>query len=196
LIVGGIDPGIASGAFAVVYVVGQHKHVELTVDLKTSVKLDTGERWQKIWSAWDEMLVGIEALGIEEQTRTWIGKSERGQTNAAALLCQEAVGLARGWALSRKIPVYMITPQDVKKAVLGTGSGTKDQVQLAIARLCSGSALSFPTSSHENDAVAVALATAARLHYDRVIQKAGGTCPIHPRRKASRTSKTRTSKRR
>jgi len=76
-----------------------------------------------------------------------------------------ALGHARGIILlalmQRDIPIFEYSPREVKKAVVGNGNATKQQVRYMIGKL-----LNLDTSKHRDDA-ADALAV-AMCHYHRM----------------------------
>ena len=76
-----------------------------------------------------------------------------------------AVGQARGVVLlaagQRGVPCAGYTPQQVKRAVCGSGRAQKDQVQRMVARLL-GLARP-PTPDHAADALAVAICHANQV---------------------------------
>ncbi len=92
-----------------------------------------------------------------------------------------ALGHARGVILlagaTGGIPVHEFPPADVKKAVTGTGSATKEQVQFMVARLLRLAAPPSPVDA--SDAVAVALTLGLRVHlptYSALRERPGAPC--------------------
>jgi crossover junction endodeoxyribonuclease RuvC len=69
------------------------------------------------------------------------------------------LGMARGVALLaaalRKIPVFEYTPADVKKAVVGNGRASKEQVQKMIKLLCGLSTIPEPEDAADGLAIAI-----------------------------------------
>ncbi len=95
-----------------------------------------------------------------------------------------AVGQARGVALlaaaRRGIPCFDYTPQAVKKAVCGSGSAGKDQVQRMVASLLG--LPEPPTPDHAADAFAVAICHAGGAGTREAVAAIGerplGTAPV------------------
>lgn len=85
-----------------------------------------------------------------------------------------AVGQARGVAVlaagQRGIPCLSYTPQQVKGAVCGSGTASKDQVQHMVQRLLSLAEL--PSPDHAADALAVALCHASRAPLAEAVMRA------------------------
>jgi crossover junction endodeoxyribonuclease RuvC len=91
------------------------------------------------------------------------------------------IGLARGVsilaAVNKQIPTTEYTPREIKKAITGNGSASKNQVEYMVRMLLKRSTI--PKFLDVSDALAVAL-----CHYQRLI----GCFPIVSKHKQSRTS--------
>jgi crossover junction endodeoxyribonuclease RuvC len=149
MIVIGIDPGIANTGFGVVRTAGQRM-----VALDGGV-IETGEddrieqRLGKLHEALAELVRWHEpkAMALEE---LFFGKNV-----ASALSVGEARGVALLAAASNGVRCFDYTPQAVKKAVCGSGSADKGQVQRMVASLLR--LPEPPTPDHAADAFAVAI---------------------------------------
>lgn len=98
------------------------------------------------------------ALAIED---TFLAKNFK-----SALKLGQARGVALLAAEFHRIPVFEYTPTAVKRAVVGYGGATKDQIQQMVSRL-----LQLPsvlTSEHAADAAAVAI---CHLHSARFLER-------------------------
>ncbi len=84
------------------------------------------------------------------------------------------LGHARGVILlaaeQRTVAIRELTPTAIKKAVAGTGAGTKEQVQFMVTRLLR--LKSAPKPADAADGVAAALAFLLGAHVERVIRMA------------------------
>ena len=80
------------------------------------------------------------------------------------------LGHARGVILlaaeQRGVPVFELAPAEIKKAVVGTGAATKEQVQFMIMRLLR--LRSVPQPNDAADGVAAALAHVMSAHVPRI----------------------------
>ena len=165
----GVDPGLAHVGAAVVDVGGARPVVVCTRPLRTTPSLPEDARWRSIALDLVEMIRDYHptAVGVEAQRGAWLGRARRGETNSDALATIECVGLVRGIAAIYDLPVLMVEPSTVKIAVLGRGGGRagKDAVIAAVRRLFVG----CPTActSHQADAMAIALAVGRRLRRAR-----------------------------
>ena len=94
----------------------------------------------------------INTLGIED---VFVSKNAR-----SALVLGHARGSAIVAAIQAKVAVHEFTPRQIKLAVTGTGSATKDQVQYMVKTLLH---LKEMPPVDAADALAVALTTASSL---------------------------------
>jgi Holliday junction resolvasome RuvABC endonuclease subunit len=170
VIVGGVDPGLAHCGIARVDVTGQTPRLLSWEVIETPAQMCIERRWLRIYRALDEALVNVNAVGIEEQRGAWLGAAREGGTNADALRNLECVGLARGWALARRLPVIAVEPVQAKIALLGPHSmqAKKKQIRARVREL-SGQDL----PEHAADAVAIAIAAAPKLIFERALAAVG-----------------------
>ena len=110
------------------------------------------------------------------------GVSELMQRHAPEVLCVEDVfyarnvrttvtlGHARGVILlageQHRVRVYELAPAEIKKAVVGSGAATKDQVQFMLARLLRLKSAPRPADAADGVAAALAFMMGAHLHGD------------------------------
>jgi crossover junction endodeoxyribonuclease RuvC len=152
----GIDPGTASTGYGVVHLRGQRlvaldggvisTHAKEPVELRlASLSAELGT----LIDAHRPAAIAVEEIFLSRNTRSAF-----------------AVGQARGAALAlagaRGVPCFSYTPQAVKLAVCGSGSGQagKDQVKRMVTALL---ALERPPATdHTADALAVAICHAHR----------------------------------
>jgi crossover junction endodeoxyribonuclease RuvC len=155
VIVIGIDPGAANTGFGVVRTVGARMVALDGGVIETPPNLQAEGRLARVHSSLCELLDWHEpkAMALED---LFFGR------NVGSAL---AVGQARGVALlaaaQRRVPCFHYTPQAIKKAVSGSGSAGKEQVQRMVATLLG--LPEPPTPDHAADAFAVAICHAGRV---------------------------------
>ena len=151
MIVLGIDPGTACTGFGVVEGdgLGPVSLVECGV-IRTRPRDPLPARLQEIYEGVDELLERHrpDALSVED---VFYAKNVRTTV---------VLGHARGVVLlagqRRRVAIHEIPPAEIKKAVVGTGAATKEQVQFMLTRLLR--LKSAPQPSDAADGVAAALA--------------------------------------
>jgi crossover junction endodeoxyribonuclease RuvC len=165
VIVIGIDPGIANTGFAVVRTVGERMVALDGGVIETSGDQRIEQRLDRLHESLAELIRWHEpkAMALEE---LYFGKNV-----SSALSVGEARGVALLAAAANAVPCFDYTPQAVKKAVCGSGSADKGQVQRMVATLLG--LPEPPAPDHAADAFAVAIchagAAAARYaeHFGR-----------------------------
>jgi crossover junction endodeoxyribonuclease RuvC len=149
MIVIGIDPGIANTGFGVVRAVGQRMVALDGGVIETSDDERIERRLGKLYESLGELISWHEpkAMALED---LFFGKNV-----ASALSVGEARGVALLAAAGNAVPCFDYTPQAVKKAVCGSGSADKEQVQRMVASLLG--LPEPPSPDHAADAFAVAI---------------------------------------
>jgi crossover junction endodeoxyribonuclease RuvC len=155
VIVIGIDPGIANTGFGVVRTSGERMValdggvIEIPSDLSSEQRLirlhdSVGEliRWH------EPMAMALEELFF-------------GRNVSSAVSVGEARGVILLAAARHALPCFDYTPQAVKKAVCGSGSADKGQVQRMVASLLGLPAP--PAPDHAADAFAIAICHAGSV---------------------------------
>ena len=149
MIVIGIDPGTANTGFGVVRT-SDGRMVALDGGvIETESETSVEQRLAKLHDTLGE-LIGWhqpEAMALED---LFFGKNV-----ASAMSVGEARGVAMLAAAKHSLPCFDYTPQAVKKAVCGSGSADKGQVQRMVASLLG--LPEPPTPDHAADAFAVAI---------------------------------------
>jgi Holliday junction resolvasome RuvABC endonuclease subunit len=175
MIVLGWDPGTTNLAWAALSleprrtrVVG-HGVIGVSV---ADVEDDTGELLNelaaRIANVTEHTLPDV--VGYEAQAGAHAGHDQRGGLRSStARLVNDVTGMLRFAArvlFEEPVPVYAIQPQSAKVALLGRGtrSADKEQVRAGVRRMFGVSA-----SSHEADAVAIAVATVRRYRRDQAM---------------------------
>ena len=179
MIVIGIDPGMANTGFGVVRTAG-----ERIVALDGGV-IDTGadqpveKRLAKLHSAIGELIRWHEpkAMALEDLFFN--------RNVASALSVGQARGVAMLAAAEQGLPCFDYTPQAVKKAVCGSGSADKGQIQRMVASLLG--LPEPPAPDHAADAFAVAICHAGTAGSRRAAAHIGrprvGTTPAVARQR-------------
>ena len=154
MIVLGVDPGTRRTGLGTVRVDGRRETMLGVETVRLGADLDHALRLQRIYEGVlaaidahhpDEVAVELPFMGKNAQSMLKLGRA------------QAAVMLA---AMHREVPVAQYAPAEVKKAVVGNGRASKDQVGFMVrSRL--GLAEDHGEDAH--DALAVALCHGARL---------------------------------
>ncbi len=149
VIVIGIDPGAANTGFGVIRTVGDRMValdggvIETAPDHAPEARLKEVHRSLVQLIDWHEP----DAMALED---LFFGKNV-----GSALSVGQARGVAMLAAAQAEVQCFDYTPQAVKKAVCGSGSADKGQVQRMVASLLGLS--EPPTPDHAADAFAVAI---------------------------------------
>lgn len=127
----GIDPGVATTGYGVVERAGSRMHAVALGAVRTPPGLVHPRRLARLKSELSRLMeahapsiVVVERLFFNSNVRTAIAV---GQASGIALLC----------AAERGLEVADYTPSEVKQAVAGVGSASKQQVQAMVAALLS-----------------------------------------------------------
>ena len=149
MIVIGIDPGAANTGFGVVRTMGERMVALDGGVIETAPETPAEERLAKIHDGLSQLIAWHEpeAMALED---LYFGKNV-----GSALSVGQARGVAMLAAAQRAVPCFDYTPQAVKKAVSGSGSADKAQVQHMVGALLGLPAP--PTPDHAADAFAVAI---------------------------------------
>ncbi len=149
MIVIGIDPGIANTGFGVVRTSGERMVALDGGVIEIPSDLSPEQRLVRLHDALAELIRWHEpkAMALEE---LFFGKNV-----ASALSVGEARGVTMLAAARHALPCFDYTPQAVKKAVCGSGSADKGQVQRMVASLLG--LAEPPAPDHAADAFAVAI---------------------------------------
>lgn len=158
MLVLGIDPGTALTGYGVVRgePFGALALVECGV-IRTSARDTLPVRLREIY---DDVRALIERLRPDALAVEDVFYSRNVRTTVV-------LGHARGVVLlageQAKLPVYEYPPAEVKKAVVGTGAATKEQVQFMVTRLLRPRTVPQPVDAADAAAVALAHIMSARV---------------------------------
>ena len=173
----GIDPGTANTGFGVVRVsAGRMVALDGGV-IETDADSPIAERLARLHESLGELIRWHQpkAMALEE---LFFGKNV-----ASALSVGEARGVAMLSAAREGLPCFDYTPQAVKKAVCGSGSADKGQIQRMVATLLG--LPEPPAPDHAADAFAVAICHAGTVGAGSSLAPFGRapvTSPAVPRR--------------
>jgi len=158
VIVLGADPSITALGIGVV-----DRSTREVLHLET-VRSDTDEpdeaRYLRIYRRLCSVIRAkrVVAVAVEEQRRVQVGAQKRREFNGNNSKVSIVVGLVMGAAWAHGLPVFVVTPQCAKNAVLGKGNGNakKQQVKAAVRNMLGDDAGVF--SADAADGVAIACA--------------------------------------
>ena len=162
----GIDPGTANFGFGFVRVEGSHLAQLDGGVIETASALSPEKRLEAIHRDLTELIDWHRptALAVEE---LFFG------TNADSVMrVGQAVGVALLCAAQAGIECFTYTPQVIKKAVCGSGSADKKQVQRMVATLLGLNEV--PKPDHAADALAVAICHAGTTSFGAAAEAAAG----------------------
>ena len=153
----GIDPGSRYTGFGVLDIVGDQARYVASGTVK-SIDGDFPDRLRQIFTSVTEIVaeyqpdvVAIESVFMHKNAGSAL---KLGQARSAALCA----------TFSREVEVFEYAPREIKQAIVGTGSATKEQVQHMVVSL-----LALETTPGQD--AADALATALCHGHQRRLQK-------------------------
>jgi crossover junction endodeoxyribonuclease RuvC len=179
MIVIGIDPGMANTGFGVVRTAGERIVALDGGVIDTAADQPIEKRLAKLHSALGELIRWHEpkAMALEDLFFN--------RNVASALSVGQARGVAMLAAAEQGLPCFDYTPQAVKKAVCGSGSADKGQIQRMVASLLG--LPEPPAPDHAADAFAVAICHAGTVASRRAAAHFGrpgvGTTPAVARQR-------------
>jgi crossover junction endodeoxyribonuclease RuvC len=157
MIILGIDPGTRSTGYGII---DHSTHATKALDfgcIRPPAKATSSKRYLIIFEGIEDLIVRHrpEALAVESQFmhKNALSAMKLGMARAMAILAAERAG----------IPIFEYAPKKAKKAVVGTGGATKDQVQKMIQVLLNLPEL--PTPDDAADALALALCHGHEVRY-------------------------------
>ena len=162
MIILGIDPGTATTGYGVIKITRQNrkwvekdkpqqlkcKAIQYGV-IKTNPSSSPGERLKKIYNDLSKLIKKYKPTMLAVENVYFFKNSK------TAIPVSQAKGVIMLIAAKKKIPVYEVTPLQVKMAVVGYGKAEKKQVQEMIKILLN--LKEVPKPDDAADALAVAL---------------------------------------
>lgn len=161
----GIDPGLSATGYALVISTASSMQPVSAGVIRTDPALPMSERLAELYADLQALIsehrpdeVAIERVFVNRNLQTAEGV---GRASGVALLAAARAGLA----------VHEYTPSAVKKAIVGVGTASKQQVQELVARRLGLQAA--PTPADAADALAIAMCHLQSAPLQRAIEKAG-----------------------
>ena len=156
MIIIGIDPGTRITGFGVVRFEKNRYHVLDYGCIRTPNTCALSERYRIIYEGLCELLDRYQPEAVSVETQYV-------QKNVQSAL---KLGMARGMVLlaasQRGIPIYEYSPSKAKRAVVGNGQASKEQVGAMVQRLLALSKI--PTPDDAADALALAICHAQSIN--------------------------------
>ena len=161
----GIDPGLSATGYALVISTASSMRPVSAGVIRTDPALPMSERLAELYADLEALIsehrpdeVAIERVFVNRNLQTAEGV---GRASGVALLAAARAGLA----------VHEYTPSAVKKAIVGVGTASKQQVQELVARRLG--LKTAPAPADAADALAIAMCHLQSAPLQRAIKEAG-----------------------
>lgn len=156
MIILGVDPGTLTTGFGIIkYYKNEFNYISSGV-LKPSKYPDLPNRLELIYNELDKIIRQYKPDEFSIETAFY------GKNVQSAMKIGYARGVSILAAVHNKIPTNEYSPREVKKAVVGNGAASKEQVEYMVSKL-----LNLGTEKmklDETDAIAVAICHALKLN--------------------------------
>ena len=152
----GVDPGLASTGWGVVEFSGGKLHHLAHGSIETRPDEERGKRLQIIYQSF------LEVLNTYRPVEAAMEKLYFGRNVSSAMTVAEARGVLMLALTVQGIPIEELTPNAIKKAVVGVTRVDKKQIQEMIRLILGLSELPQPV--HAADALGAAVCAAHLLH--------------------------------
>ena len=155
MVILGVDPGTIHTGFGVVRLQNNKLSLLHSGIVKIPGHLTIGEKLELIYNSLDEIIKKFNPDEFAIETAFY------GKNVQSAMKIGYARGVSLLAATHNKVPANEYSPREVKKAVVGTGAASKEQVGFMVATL-----LNINTSDmkfDESDALAVAICHSFRV---------------------------------
>ncbi len=145
----GVDPGVARTGYGVVAVEGQHYRAVSFGSIVSSAHVPLCSRLRTIYDQLSAVLdpCPVEGVAVEE---LFLARNPQ-----LALNVGHARGVVLLLAAQRGLPVYEYAVSEIKRAVVGNGAASKEQVRYMVGKLLG--LHEAPRAYDAADALAVAL---------------------------------------
>jgi crossover junction endodeoxyribonuclease RuvC len=157
MIILGVDPGLASTGFGVIFCGGGTPKLRAAGHITTSPRDPITKRLFQIFEDINQLMTTVRPELVAIENVFSLVRYPR-----AGILLGEVLGVIYLSAHQHEVPILEITPKEVKNALIGSGSATKKQIKLTTERILGIKEFS---SLHAADAVAVALTAHYRKGY-------------------------------
>ena len=151
----GVDPGLASTGWGVVESTNEKLQYIAHGCIETSIKHERGERLVLIYDSF------LEVLKTHKPHKAAIENLYFGKNVSSAMSVAEARGVILMALTASGLPVTELTPNAIKKAVVGVTRADKKQIQKMIALILNLPEL--PKPAHAADALGAAVCAAHLL---------------------------------
>ena len=157
MIILGLDPGLASTGFGAIFCAKEPPRLHTAGRIETTAGDPIAKRLFQIFEDINSLLAKLrpELVAIENVFSLV-------RYPKAGIILGQVLGVIYLSAYQHGLPILEITPKEVKNALVGTGSATKQQIKSATGRILGIREFS---SLHAADAVAVALTAYYRKGY-------------------------------
>ncbi len=160
----GIDPGLVNMGWSIIESDGNSLKFVACGTIKTNAREDMSLRLKTIGDGLKDVInkYSIDEAGIEE---TFVNKNSN-----SSLKLGQARGAIILTVANCDLPVYEYSATHIKKAIVGVGRATKDQIEMMVKMLLPKAT---PKNDHEADAIAIAITHANNSSYNNYIRNAG-----------------------
>ncbi len=157
MIILGFDPGLASTGFGAIFCSGDSVALRAAGHIATSPGDPIAKRLSQIFEDINNLMGKLRPELVAIENVFSLVRYPR-----AGIVLGEVLGVIYLSVHGHGLPIMEITPREVKNALVGSGSATKNQIKSATKRILDIRELSSP---HAADAVAVALTAYYRKGY-------------------------------
>ncbi|HVN22914.1 MAG TPA: crossover junction endodeoxyribonuclease RuvC [Syntrophorhabdales bacterium] len=157
MIILGLDPGLASTGFGAIFCGEKSASLRAAGRIETLPRDPLAKRLGQVFEDINSLLVKLQPQLVAIENVFSLVRYPK-----AGILLGEVLGIIYLSAHQRGLPILEITPREVKNALVGSGSATKEQIKTATQRILGIRDL---TSLHAADAIAVALTAYYRKGY-------------------------------
>jgi crossover junction endodeoxyribonuclease RuvC len=182
----GVDPGTLITGFGLISVTGGRVRTVACGAIRTRPADPMPERLHCIFSELQKVILRHKPDELAIETAFY------GKNAQSALKLGHARGVAMLAAVLRGIPVHEYSPREVKKAVAGVGTASKEQVQYMVSSMLN--LREEPETYDVTDALAVALCHLHRKSHAAPKRSGGWSAWLkdHPERIAAPSRRTAT----
>lgn len=161
----GIDPGLTVTGYALLDKRATENNATLVTSgtIRTSSKSTKSSRLGAIFTELMSLINQYEPDELAVETQ-FIAKNIK-----AAMSVSEVRAASLIAANQNQIPVWEITPREVKEAITGWGNAPKEQVQLMLAAQLNSTEI--PKSLDASDAVAIGLTAYMLRRYEKIFNQ-------------------------
>lgn len=160
----GIDPGLLHLGYGLIDIRGRESRLVTFGSCSPKPKQPLPERLKQLHDAVSDVIAEHHPDCIVYESLIYHRNAQ------TALLMGQARGAVIVAGASRSIPMHEFSPTAIKKAIVGKGKGTKEQVQKMVQLLLG--LQQPPEPDHAADALAVALTYAHKRDVKRLLDRA------------------------